>query len=104
MLWEEGMGKHDRHEYRRVWYFPGNRFRSTAGHQIVGKLIVKSMFAGKLAGFVLYLLTPESSIRTGFEKNTHHRIEPGSERKGRVKIIIWLLLAITFGSIIAKLV
>lgn len=53
---------------------------------------------------IFYLLTPESSLLTGFGKSTGYHTHSGYGIRGHLKIVFCVLLSIWITSMIARLV
>jgi hypothetical protein len=98
------MGKNSLYANSWLWKLLCGRPSDTTRDQNKGKSGGKSTITRRMIGSVLYFLTPESSIRTGFEKPIDNKTNQRMDRQGKGKIIFCLLLSILIGSIIAQLV
>lgn len=100
----EEAGGNNRYENRFMGDLKGlfdlllNPYRSIATSFKIAEIIRCMM------GFVLYLVTPEPSGKTGFKQTAHNTIESDVSMRGIAKILFCLFLSISLASMIAKLV
>ena len=62
----------------------------------------KAYMAGMIEA-VIYLLTPEGSVLSGFGQNTIDQTNSGFNMRGAFKIVFCVLLSIFIASMIARL-
>ncbi len=58
---------------------------------------------GRFVRCAIYLLSPESSMKTGFEKPPFKSLALRSDKKGTIKVLFWTSISVLVSSMIAKL-